>query len=77
MDPLGHQRTRAWEALRLDLAPQAGLIRAALRQTRAEVRDIRIDLGAPPVATVIGREELAPDPGAHRLGIKATRTGYW
>jgi hypothetical protein len=43
MDPLGDQRARAREALRPDLAPQAGLIRIALRQTALEVGGIWID----------------------------------
>jgi hypothetical protein len=76
VDPLGDQRARAREALFPDLAPQAGLIRTALRQTGLEVGGIRIDLPDAPVAPLIERERLAPDPDADRLGIETTGRGY-
>src|SRR5262244_818660 len=75
VDPLGDQRARARKALRPDLAPQAGLIRTALRQTGLEVGGIRIDLPDTPVAALIERERLAPDPATNRLGIEATSRG--
>ena len=73
MHPLGHQRAGPRKAVRLDLAPPAGLIRAAHCEARAEVGDIRIAFPGPPIATLIEREGLGPYPGAHRLGVEATR----
>lgn len=43
MDPLGDERTRARKALVSNLAPQARLIRTALRQPGLEVGNIAID----------------------------------
>jgi hypothetical protein len=56
----------------LDLTPQAGLIRTALRETGLEVWDIGIDFAGATIAALIAREGLGPDPAADRLGIEAT-----
>ena len=47
--PLCHQRTGARKALRADFAPQAGLIRTACCEARAEVGDRGIDFPGPPI----------------------------
>ena len=49
------------------------MVRTALREARAEVRDIRSNLCGPTIAPLLGRERLAPDPDTDRLGIQATR----
>lgn len=72
MSPLGDEGACARAALRLSLAPQAGLVCTALREPRAEVRDIRLDFPGSTIATVIAWETLGPGPAADRLGIE-----YW
>src|SRR4029453_17391234 len=73
MDPLGDQRAGARKTLCLNLAPQARLIRAALREAGLEVRDKRIDFPGATIAALVEREGLGPDPAADGLGIEATR----
>src|ERR1043166_4360221 len=48
MEPFGHQRARAREALLPDLAPQTGLIHTTLRATGVEVGNIRINFSCAP-----------------------------
>jgi len=72
MNPLGYERSGPRKALLLDLTPQAGLIRTALRETGLEVWDIGIDFAGSTIAALIAREGLGPDPAADSLGIEAT-----
>ena len=58
MDPLGDQRASARKTLCLNLAPQAGLIRAALRQAGLEIRNKRIDFPGATIAALVEWEGL-------------------
>jgi len=73
MEPLGDQRAGARKTLGLNLAPQARLIRATLRQASLEVRDKWIDFPGASIAALVEREGLGLGPGTDSLCIEATR----
>ena len=66
-EPLGHEGPCARKALRPDLAPQPGLIRASLRQAAPEVRDIGINFTRAAIPSLIGRQGPAPQPAPDRV----------